>query len=106
MWEGIRVSSVFTNYDAQGNPTDWLKPIYGSDGVVLMYTSSSDFNFADYEFESEAKSWINLYETRTSLNLTDKVYENCAALPVSSEPLSSFLPNVNAAVDLTNTMAG
>jgi len=106
MWEGIRVSSVFTNYDAQGNPTDWLKPVYGSDGVILMYTSSSDFNFADYEFESEAKSWINLYETQTNLSIGGDVYYNCATLPVSSEPLSSFLPNVNAAVDLTNTMAG
>jgi len=71
-----------------------------------MYTSSSDFNFADYEFESEAKSWINLYETRTSLIVGGDIYDNCATLPVSSEPLSSFLPNVNTAVDLTNTMAG
>ena len=105
LWEGMKISPLSVKYESNFGQREW-EWVNNNQLFLVFKNDKSLYTFDNFNFQNEAKSWVELYEVDNFLNLLNNDLYNCTALPNSFSGLNSYLPAISVESDLTNTMAG
>lgn len=106
LWEGMKISPNDIKFETNFSYKDWLQ-LSDRDEILLAFNNNKNvYNFNNYNFLNEPRSWISLYELNNSYLFDNKISCGCYSFPQNFSGLNSYLTSVSVESNLTNTMAG